>query len=200
MFGRLPRGGVDRNTLPATVARKPLCRLPRGGVDRNFGVSIFGRIIVTSPPSRRRGSKLELGIIYHWKKDVASLAEAWIETMSSMVISASGSSPPSRRRGSKRERYGEGEFRRRRLPRGGVDRNRADVHETTSLGCRLPRGGVDRNLQGQAGQCWSAVSPPSRRRGSKRRHGALPAAYVPSPPSRRRGSKLCKRGMTDALL
>ena len=144
---------------------------------------------------------------------VASLAEAWIETVSAAKTVA---------------------VRSGRLPRGGVDRNlrrrsqsrwpqvaslaeawietgRGRLSGAPSRG-RLPRGGVDRNGICAARSSAVARSPPSRRRGSKlcagHRHdpplGRLPrggvdrnlvnelvsAAPWESPPSRRRGSKL----------
>jgi len=78
--GRLPRGGVDRNSGGRSMAWSIRCRLPRGGVDRNF---------------RRVEDRRA------WQA-VASLAEAWIETVSRMQTASSPwRSSPSRRRGSK---------------------------------------------------------------------------------------------------
>ena len=54
---------------------------------------------------------------------------------------------------------------------------------------RLHHGGVDRNVTDYAVEGNALGSPPSRRRGSKPVHAAVPAVGRLSPPSRRRGSK-----------
>src|SRR5258706_12047175 len=55
--------------------------------------------------------------------DVASRAEAWIETLTEAVDEAFRMSPPGRRRGSKLSTALDFTTLGRRLPRGGVDRN-----------------------------------------------------------------------------
>ena len=141
-------------------------RLPRGGVDRNFARKSAGRL-----------------------RNVASPAEAWIETFDQPCRAIRVGSPPPRRRGSKPRRHpakaatlpsppprrrGSKRADRmradavpRRLPRGGVDRNLPRFAAIIPKGGRLPRGGVDRNsttgLVAKSGQ----KSPPPRRRGSK---------------------------------
>src|SRR3546814_18857766 len=76
-----------------------------------------------SPPARRRGSK----------QPVFGSFLAHI------------SSPPARRRGSKLWRDRLRRIARRRLLRGGVDRNFANASKPGGLLSRLLRGGVDRN-------------------------------------------------------
>ena len=102
----------------------PRRRLPRGGVDRNQAASFTSSSPVVSPPSRRRGSKRARRHRTPPSARVASLAEAWIETLDQAARAG---------------------WRRGRLPRGGVDRNvDRQAHHRTRSG-RLPRGGVDRN-------------------------------------------------------
>ncbi len=210
---RLPRGGVDRNTKAASLCCEGWCRLPRGGVDRNHRralvvgqraasppsrrrgskrrYSLFARDVGPSPPSRRRGSKHLLPFEHLAATDVASLAEAWIETASSTTAAM---------------------HRACRLPRGGVDRNTDVLRGNAGVVGRLPRGGVDRNTANLRIEVEEELSPPSRRRGSKPDtatalsavHGCrllgggvdrnsasttCPEAQRTSPPSRRPGPK-----------
>ena len=163
---------------------------------------------------------------------VASRAEAWIETtilrnMSSSTMSpparrrgskhgdVSGSrngrtSPPARRRGSKQDASDAHGAHDRRLPRGGVDRNKDVAGLKLPQHGRLPRGGVDRNIMtttcakaervASRAEAWIETSsgrtsgppsgsPPARRRGSKRLSPRDVEAGPLSPPARRRGSK-----------
>ena len=132
---RLPRGGVDRNCATPFATAAMACRLPRGGVDRNSSRAASDRV-----------------------SQVASHAEAWIETTGFDVGVDDRASPPTRRRGSKHLLYYTAQRIGGRLPRGGVDRNRLSPASATSRTCRLPRGGVDRNLRSIA----FAVKPASR--------------------------------------
>ena len=125
----------------------------------------------------------------HTDISVASRAEAWIETICWPAACWRAT---------------------RRLPRGGVDRNRdradhgrwrnvASRAEAWIETCsepspmsanrrRLPRGGVDRNLTPAPGTAM-IVSPPARRRGSKHHVIDVVILHHASPPARRRGSK-----------
>ena len=102
-----------------TLAR----RLPRGGVDRKTVDAARTDLARESPPARRRGSKRRC------RGAVRSLEQ----------------SPPARRRGSKQRGDLHPAHQRRRLPRGGVDRNDRPPSTWRVHSGRLPRGGVDRN-------------------------------------------------------
>src|SRR3546814_3840937 len=80
--GRLLRGGVDRNSCVMGWAVTRVSRLLRGGVDRNVGATLAAFIVARSPPARRRGSKPDRDCGVTTRQDVASCAEAWIETLS----------------------------------------------------------------------------------------------------------------------
>ena len=111
-----------------------------------FSASWERREVISSPPSRRRGSKPRLRAHY--------ITHTW--------------SPPSRRRGSKQSgARGYSLPGTCRLLRGGVDRNSKEKQIALTHNRRLLRGGVDRNKGGATiiGNMWA--SPPSRRRGSK---------------------------------
>jgi len=163
-------------------------RLPRGGVDRNHQITI---LLGTPRVASRAEAWIETlspqGLL--WLAGVASRAEAWIETICWPAACWRAT---------------------RRLPRGGVDRNRdradhgrwrnvASRAEAWIETCsepspmsanrrRLPRGGVDRNLTPAPGTAM-IVSPPARRRGSKHHVIDVVILHHASPPARRRGSK-----------
>ena len=122
-----------------------------------------------SPPPRRRGSKRSRRPARRAQLPVASPAEAWIETTKAMPARPSAG---------------------RRLPRGGVDRNKVAGVDGKAWSSRLPRGGVDRNMAKRVGRLRPCRSPPPRRRGSKLTAPESLAGLEASPPPRRRGSKL----------
>ena len=70
----------------------------------------------TSLPSWERGLKRETSTIYYHKKTVAPFVGAWIETQSSVVLSASTTSLPSWERGLKQSRQNDKKRRYRSLP------------------------------------------------------------------------------------
>src|SRR3546814_8838703 len=86
--GRLLRGGVDRNSCVRGWAVTRVSRLLRGGVDRNVGATLAAFIVARSPPARRRGSKPDRDCGVTTRQDVASCAEAWIETLSRIATAA----------------------------------------------------------------------------------------------------------------
>ena len=126
-----------------------------------------------SPPSRRRGSKPHPRTVRPHRQPVASLAEAWIETSArrccalwGLVASLAEAWIETTRksRGSRSTvvaslaeawietpmSCGSRPAMRRRLPRGGVDRNAASRICDGHCPGRLPRGGVDRNSNSNA--------------------------------------------------
>ena len=117
-----------------------------GGVDRNFSPTLSNGSVITSLPSRGRGSKRE-----HLHAHQAATE-----------------SPPSRGRGSKQRRQDATCSAAGRPLHGGVDRNQPWA--TTSFGscCRSLHGGVDRNYRRWPNPDYRQESPPSRGRGSKR--------------------------------
>ena len=142
---RLPRGGVDRNTHPSQQARshKPVASHAEAWIETLLQSEPCraGR----SPPTRRRGSKLDHAVI----------------------TDKPSRSPPTRRRGSKHPSRPPSPRLSGRLPRGGVDRNPMIRGAPQITLRRLPRGGVDRNTYMQAVNIITFQSPPTRRRGSK---------------------------------
>src|SRR5690606_12897924 len=94
------------------------------GVDRNMVSKSSTDHDERSPPTRRRGSKRDGRMAHGEVGEVASHAEAWIETwMFDQRTMKPSSSPPTRRRGSKQYWFAADYGARSRLPRGGVDRN-----------------------------------------------------------------------------
>ncbi len=168
-LGRLPRGGVGRNFNMGAV-RQPMKESPpsrRRGSKRDIGFALDGREL--SPPSRRRGSKhrrCELGDL---RDGVASLAEAWVETY---ICDR------------------EDTCSRSRLPRGGVGRNvkAGAVRVLRRVVASLAEAWVETHYRRHR-RVSSSTSPPSRRRGSKHTCCRSCTCRSPSPPSRRRGSK-----------
>ncbi len=219
---RLPRGGVGRNICDSPGGEVSGCRLPRGGVGRNSSIALRIHLFKESPPSRRRGSKLDVGHAEPSCRDVASLAEAWVETDTRSAGWCCGG---------------------RRLPRGGVGRNVRWLSLSHRMKLSPPsRRRGSKHHSPPLSRCWVG-SPPSRRRGSKLRQcdpercnicvaslaeawvetsafpslpemacvaslaeawvetvvsAVRPLALATSPPSRRRGSKLPPSG-GDAL-
>ena len=99
--GRLPHGGVDRNVVEGIGVFGRVGRLPRGGVDRN---SLIRYIMVhhsLSPPSRRRGSKLN--VICPLLRPPRRLPHGGVDRNVGWPIfwRRPSMSPPSRRRGFK---------------------------------------------------------------------------------------------------
>ncbi len=145
-------------------------RLPHGGVDRNSHAQPAAQSTRESPPTRRRGSKhyhatrsqsrlpvashteawieTRLGVRLCRRLPVASHTEAWIETPRRGSKCSCRLSPPTRRRGSKHRTAAQRHGSDRRLPHGGVDRNRMERLKAAQAERRLPHGGVDRNASG----------------------------------------------------
>ena len=167
MAGRLPRGGVDRNSGSDSNMVSLICRLPRGGVDRNTRAGAEGvagglvasraeawietattiYAIAASEVASRAEAWIETCIQSGGAAcgRVASRAEAWIETYSAKPQHHAEQSPPARRRGSKLRI----EKLIRRVDASPPARRRGSKPERgdaiTIEGRRLPRGGVDRN-------------------------------------------------------
>ncbi len=173
--GRLPRGGVGRNSL-AVAAPNP----GRGVASRaeawvETGTCPISTPTPWSPPAPRRGSKHVPGARRGHTHAVASRAEAWVETSRSERCHSMTAC---------------------RLPRGGVGRNRiarhflahfarvasraeawveTDHERPTSrvVAGRLPRGGVGRNLAtaitkrvpvvASRAEAWVETTPTMRR-------------------------------------
>src|SRR5690606_38623256 len=78
--GRLPRGGVDRNSQCCNSVDVGHRRLPRGGVDRNCRAGACGH--ARQSVASRAEAWIETPLFTYQKCNisVASRAEAWIET------------------------------------------------------------------------------------------------------------------------
>ena len=97
---RLPRGGVDWNSLLQKYVLVATGRLPRGGVDWNLFCSVWFSFAFRRLP--RGGVDWNLSVDHLRSKEiVASLAEAWIEIKRWKRMLKIDLSPPSRRRGLK---------------------------------------------------------------------------------------------------
>ena len=170
----------------------------------------------TSLPARERGSKQLSRCTRSSICVVAPRAGAWIETMrlTAHVVAMTLSLParergskhvyassqrdwprslPARERGSKHHKRDASQpHRRRRSPRGSVDRNAWRLRTVSGHARRRsPRGSVDRNLSDSrrmlARRRWSL---PARERGSKRMQAPDTLWHARSLPARERGSKL----------
>jgi hypothetical protein len=109
-------------------------------------------------------------------QEVASFAEAWIETL--MPASPMLTHP-------------------RRLLRGGVDRNTARKGWLKQNVGSPPSRRRGSKPPTPSAAISASASPPSRRRGSKLSHGVGIGVFVVSPPSRRRGSKHLPLGISQ---
>ena len=144
-------------------------RLPRGGVDRNIDISPIRVAQGGSPPARRRGSKPALRGTKRgpWQSPPARRRGSKLEHGFAFGIGIA--SPPARRRGSK-------PFANDKRHAFMLVASRAEAWIETGSALlrrpphrgRLPRGGVDRNLRKGGALVEQEVSPPARRRGSKR--------------------------------
>ena len=161
------RGGVDRNVCVALADARSVSRPPRGGVDRNCHQGAQSLAALGSPPARGRGSKPPADERWHWGREVAPCAGAWIETSRPRQECGRRPSPPARGRGSKLglnldqrdplrspPARGRGSKQRLRLqphrarsspPARGRGSKLLGDRASCSLSCRPLRGGVDRN-------------------------------------------------------
>ena len=151
---------------------------------------VIGAPVGGSPPSRRRGLKHWKGMGQEQRWAVASLAEAWIETNWTGANGYAIKSPPSRRRGLKPT------LDKTMLPllpsppsrRRGLKPIVNSPATRFSAVASLAEAWIETGLY-LPSYLHCGWSPPSRRRGLKQNSpGTPPAAYL-SPPSRRRGLK-----------
>ena len=209
-MGRLHHGGVDRNIQPGgTLMASRVASITEAWIEtRNHRLRQRPK---SSPPSRRRGSKLcavrrlsllqkVASITEAWIETptkanrcgmlfVASITEAWIETFANHIRRARG---------------------RRRLHHGGVDRNwrgwrsgrgpnvasiteawietAAVMRVKETYQSRLHHGGVDRNSARLAQSAQDAVASITEA-WIETTASACASGPRESPPSRRRGSK-----------
>ena len=167
--------------------RKSTGRLLCGGVDWNYVFIKIMQTIQLSPPLRRRGLKLdELNI--EIAINVASFAEAWIETPLIIKSKIDILSPPLRRRGLKLPNFCFPPFCFSRLLCGGVDWNSHPANPQMEW------------TVASFAEAWIetfncsnisriSASPPLRRRGLKPFSPDLSLSKTESPPLRRRGLK-----------
>ncbi len=159
--GRAPRGRVDRNTLSNPSSSGRQTSRPSRARGSKLQVGDVERRQKASRPSRARGSKHDKDLPKYWKRSVAPLAGAWIETGTCASRRCSAWC---------------------RAPRGRVDRNQswpvmhptpgvaplagAWIETCTATCCRsscpgrAPRGRVDRNITSNGAENGTVLVAP----------------------------------------